>query len=198
AFQGLDRPLPQHPPLHGRVQLLHRSAEHEDHGRVREDRSELPAGDGGGEEHEPRRGAAAVLLLLRSRRENDEPRRRPMKKNRRGLTRREFVKVTGTGALAAGVGANFLFPARAAAQQKTLKIIQWSHFVPAWDTWFNGTYTKEWGQKNNTNVIVDNINLVDLPARAASEVSAKKGHDLFMFLSPPAAYENSTIDMSHV
>jgi len=119
-------------------------------------------------------------------------------KGRRGLTRREFAKVTGAGALGAGIGANFLFPERAAAQQKTLKILQWSHFVPAWDTWFNGTYTKEWGQKNNTNVIVDNINLVDLGARAASEVSAKKGHDLFMFLSPPAAYEPQVIDMAHV
>lgn len=122
-----------------------------------------------------------------------------MSKNRkRGLTRREFGKLTGAGALATGVGANFLFPARAAAQQKTLKIIQWSHFVPSWDTWFNGTYTKEWGQKNDTNVIVDNINLVDLAARAASEVSAKKGHDIFMFLSPPASYEQQVIDMTHV
>jgi multiple sugar transport system substrate-binding protein len=122
-----------------------------------------------------------------------------MKRNRaRGLTRRQFAKVTGAGALGAGIGANFLFPARAAAQQKTLKIIQWSHFVPAWDTWFNNTYVKEWGQKNDTNVIVDNINLVDLPARAASEASAKKGHDLFMFLSPPASYEPQVIDMSHV
>jgi multiple sugar transport system substrate-binding protein len=120
------------------------------------------------------------------------------KKRDRGLTRRDFAKITGAGAIGAGIGANFLFPARAAAQQKTLKIIQWSHFVPAWDTWFNGTYTKEWGQKNNTNVIVDNINLVDLPARAASEVSAKKGHDIFMFLSPPAAYEPQVIDMTHV
>jgi multiple sugar transport system substrate-binding protein len=120
------------------------------------------------------------------------------KKQKRGLTRRDFVKVTGTGALAAGVGANFLFPERAAAQQKTLKILQWSHFVPAWDTWFNGTYTKEWGQKNNTNVIVDNIGVVDLPARGAAEASAKKGHDLFMFLSPPAAYESQVIDMTHV
>jgi len=122
-----------------------------------------------------------------------------MRKNRaRGLTRRQFAKVTGAGALGAGIGANFLFPERAAAQQKTLKIIQWSHFVPAWDTWFNNTYVKEWGQKNDTNVIVDNINLVDLPARAASEASAKKGHDLFMFLSPPASYEPQVIDMTHV
>ncbi|MEO8585593.1 MAG: carbohydrate ABC transporter substrate-binding protein, partial [Acidobacteriota bacterium] len=117
----------------------------------------------------------------------------------RGITRRTFTKLAGGGALAAGaVGPAFLFPQRAEAQMKTLKIIQWSHFVPAWDTWFNGTYIKEWGAKNNTNVIVDNINLVDLPARAASEVSAKKGHDLFMFLSPPAAYESQVIDMSNV
>ena len=120
------------------------------------------------------------------------------KKRNRGMTRREFGKLAGASALATGVGANFLFPERAAAQQKTLKIIQWSHFVPAWDTWFNNTYTKEWGQKNNTNVIVDNINLVDLPARAASEVSAKKGHDIFMFLSPPASYEPQVIDMTNV
>src|ERR1700751_1536128 len=120
------------------------------------------------------------------------------KKRRGGISRREFVKLAGTGALAAGVGPAFLFPRRAQAQEKNLTILQWSHFVPAYDTWFNGTFTKAWGQKNNTNVVVDNINLVDLGARAASEVSAQKGHDLFMFLSPPAAYENVTIDMSHV
>ena len=41
-----------------------------------------------------------------------------------GMTRRQFTKLTGAGAAAAGLGANFLFPARAAAQQKTLKILQ--------------------------------------------------------------------------
>ena len=116
------------------------------------------------------------------------------KKDKEGLTRRQFVKVTGTGALAAGVGANFLFPARAAAQQKTLRIIQWSHFVPGYDKWFDNTYTKEWGAKNNTNVVVDHISIAEINARAAAEVSAKKGHDLFMFLSPPAAYEKQVVD----
>ena len=122
------------------------------------------------------------------------------RKKHQGLSRRDFVKLAGSGALALGATSApaFLSPERAAAQQKTLKILQWSHFVPAWDTWFNNTFTKEWGQKNNTIVIVDNINLVDLSARAASEVSAKKGHDLFMFLSPPAAYEQQTIDMTPV
>ncbi len=119
-------------------------------------------------------------------------------KKSRGLTRREFVKLTGAGAVAAGAGPYFLFPERAQAQQKTLKIAQWSHFIPEYDKWFNNVYTKQWGQKNNTNVTVDNISTPELPARAAAEVSAKKGHDLFMFLSPPAAYEPQTLDLTNV
>jgi multiple sugar transport system substrate-binding protein len=120
------------------------------------------------------------------------------KKTRRGLTRREFAKLTGAGALATGVGANFLFPERAAAQQKTLKIVQWSHFVPGYDKWFDNTYTKQWGEKNNINVVVDHIAIGEINARAAAEVAAKKGHDLFMFLSPPAAYEKQVIDHAEI
>ena len=115
-------------------------------------------------------------------------------KRRGGLTRRQFAKITGAGAAAAGLGANFLFPARAAAQEKTLKILQWSHFVPGYDKWFDNTYTKEWGARNGTNVLVDHIAIGEINARAAAEVSARKGHDLFMFLAPPAAYEKQTID----
>jgi len=124
------------------------------------------------------------------------------RKKRDGISRREFVKATGGGALAlgaAGLGPAFLFPERALAQQKTLRILQWSHFVPAYDTqWFDTVFTKEWGQKHNTNVIVDHISLNEIPARAAAEVSAKKGHDLLMFLSPPAAYESQVIDHGEI
>ena len=34
-----------------------------------------------------------------------------------------------------------------------------------------------WGQRNDTEVIVDHVNLAELPARAAAEVSAQSGHD---------------------
>src|ERR1043166_5525538 len=121
------------------------------------------------------------------------------KKKGKGVSRRAFIKLAGASGIAAGaLGPAFLFPERSGAQQKTLKIGQWSHFVPAYDTWFDNTFCKQWGQKHNTNVVVDHINLNELPARAASEVSAKKGHDLFMFLSPPAAFEDQVIDMTHV
>ncbi len=114
-----------------------------------------------------------------------------MPKNRSpGLTRREFVKIAGVGAAAAAG----LVPGKGRAQQKTLKIMQWSHFVPAYDKWFDGEFCKQWGQKNDTNVIVDHISIGEINARAAAEVAAQRGHDLFMFLSPPAAYEKQVID----
>ncbi len=114
----------------------------------------------------------------------------------RGLTRREVIRTATAAGVAASVGP-FLHvkPARAA---KTLKIIQWSHFVPGYDKWFNNEYTKEWGKKNDTEVIVDNINLALLESRAAAEVSAQKGHDLFFFLLPPSVFEDQVVPMNDV
>src|SRR4051812_38934164 len=113
-----------------------------------------------------------------------------MQKPIRSVSRRQFVKTLGAGALAAGAApAVFTRRAYGQAPRKTLKIAQWSHFVPEYDKWFDTVFCKQWGDKNNTDVIVDHINVNELPARAASEVAAKKGHDLFGFLSPPAAFE---------
>jgi multiple sugar transport system substrate-binding protein len=107
------------------------------------------------------------------------------------------VKAAGAGALAAS-GIAGLAPRRARAQEKTLKIVQWSHFVPGYDKWFDGVFCKAWGEKHSTRVVVDHISIGEINARAAAEVSAKKGHDLFMFLSPPAAYEAQAIDHSEI
>ena len=114
----------------------------------------------------------------------------------RKLSRREFVKGAGV-ALAAGAipvvacGPRGKQPAPA---KKTLKILQWSHFIPAYDRWFDGVYTKEWGEKNGTVVTVDHMASTEVAARGAAEVAARKGHDAFLFLSPPAAYEAHVID----
>ena len=110
-----------------------------------------------------------------------------------GITRRKFIKTAATGAALATSG-GLIFPRYGAAQQKTLKILQWVHFVPGYDKWFNETYVKEWGQKNDTQVIVDNIGLAGINARAAAEVSAQKGHDLFLFNWPKPDMEEQVID----
>jgi multiple sugar transport system substrate-binding protein len=115
------------------------------------------------------------------------------------FSRRQFIQATGAGALAAGLGANIIVPGRGhGAAKKTLKILQWVHFVPAYDKWFNEKYVKEWGQKNDTEVTVDNIGIAGISARAAAEVSAQKGHDLFLFNWPPPFFEEQVVDMKDV
>ncbi|MBP6020006.1 MAG: extracellular solute-binding protein [Burkholderiaceae bacterium] len=106
--------------------------------------------------------------------------------------RRRVLKVVGAVGLASITGPYFIRNAHAA--KNTLKILQWNHFVPAYDQWFDNTYVKEWGQKNDTDVVVDHVGIPALATRAAAEVSAQQGHDLFMFLSPPPVYEDQVID----
>lgn len=114
------------------------------------------------------------------------------------LSRREFVKLAGAGAAAAA--APFVWVPKISAQaRRTLRIIQWSHFVPAYDVWFD-RFAKEWGLNHNppVDVVVDHISFADLVPRATAEVAAQQGHDLFMFISPPAAFEPEVVDMADV
>ena len=107
------------------------------------------------------------------------------------LSRREFVS-------SAALGPFVLFPGRAAAQRKTLKIAQWTHFVPGYNEWFANVYAKEWGRQHDTNVVVDQIPADQINARAAAEVAAGQGHDLFMFPWPPAIYHRQAIDHTEI
>jgi multiple sugar transport system substrate-binding protein len=113
------------------------------------------------------------------------------------ISRRQFIKTGLAGAALAGAG-DLVFPRFGAAQKKKLTILQWVHFVPGYDKWFIDKYTKEWGAKNDTEVVVDTISLAQLNARAAAEVSAKKGHDLFMFLWPKPDMEDQVIDHKEI
>src|SRR5213082_713283 len=92
---------------------------------------------------------------------------------RKRIDRREFV-TTATGAAAAVA---FGPTIRIRRRQKTLKILQWSHFVPSYDVWFD-KYAKDWGTAKGVEVTVDHISLADLGTRANAEVAAQQGHDL--------------------
>jgi multiple sugar transport system substrate-binding protein len=127
------------------------------------------------------------------------------RERREWLTRRELLRRAGLGTAVLLYSGAAPKTAVAGASKyahqgakHTLKIIQWRHFVPAYDTWFDNVYTKVWGQHNDTDVVVDHINLTDLPARAASEVAARSGHDLFQHLSPPSSYEDQVISMKDI
>jgi multiple sugar transport system substrate-binding protein len=130
-----------------------------------------------------------------------------MAEDRQGLTRRDLVKRGAAGAFAVSMFGGIAerassFPGVLKHRHRQLKgslsIMQWAHFVPAYDQWLDNTYVKQWGEKNDIEVKIDHINNALLPATAASEVAAQKGHDLFQFLFPPAALEKQTIPMNDV
>jgi len=122
-----------------------------------------------------------------------------------GLSRRTLLKRAGVGAAALGVGGatapySFAGPLKYKGRwlKGDLNIIQWIHFVPDYDTWFDKTWITQWGQKNDVQVNVDHIANTQLSARAAAEVAAQSGHDIFGFLSPPAAYEDQVINHASI
>ncbi|MDQ3945119.1 MAG: extracellular solute-binding protein [Actinomycetota bacterium] len=77
---------------------------------------------------------------------------------------------------------------------RTLRIAQWGHLVPAYDDWFDNDYTKRWGDQHDVEVVVDHLPFAQLRNRADVEVAAQRGHDIFGFVSPPPIYEDEVID----
>ena len=77
-----------------------------------------------------------------------------------------------------------------------LRIMQWAHFVPAYDTWLDNTYVKQWGEANDTEVKVDHINNALLYSTGASQVAAQSGHDLFWFISPPSTFQKQVVPVT--
>lgn len=113
-----------------------------------------------------------------------------------GISRRRMIQATGAAGLAA-VAAT-LFPMRPAlAAGRTLKLLQWSHFVPSYDKWFD-QFAKSWGEANNITVVVDHINISDLVTTTASEMSANSGHDLIELGPEAAQFSPNVLDMADV
>lgn len=112
-------------------------------------------------------------------------------------SRRRLLTRTCSIALAAGAGPT-IRPGRASAQPRTLRIMQWRHFVPGYDEWFNGTFANEWGETNDTRVIVDNVGFGEIATRTAAQIQARRGHDLIQFVTPHATYRDHLLDHQDV
>lgn len=119
-------------------------------------------------------------------------------KSLQNASRRRFIKTAATAAVATCVAPAILRTAKANSSRNTLKIMQWNHFVPGFDRWFNDEYIKAWGEKNDTEVIVTNVGMSSINSRAKAEVAAQRGHDMVLFLSPPPSFEQHAIDHADV
>src|SRR5215218_1812146 len=124
----------------------------------------------------------------------------------RSFSRRSLLKTTGAAGVAAALPLSTRLAIEASALQATptrniagteLKILQWSHFVPAYDAWFDA-FAQAWGEANDVAVTVDHINTAEIPTTIAGEISAGEGHDLVEHISSLAQYEKAMLDMTDV
>jgi multiple sugar transport system substrate-binding protein len=114
--------------------------------------------------------------------------------SQRSVSRREFNKLA---AGAAAVVPFLLCSGRALASRKQLKVAKWQHFLPQFDAWFEAT-AKEWGRQHDILVTIDEIPVEKIGPAAAAEVTAGKGHDVFIFPWPPAQYHQHAIDHGEI
>jgi multiple sugar transport system substrate-binding protein len=82
--------------------------------------------------------------------------------------------------------------------RKTLRILQRTHFVPAYDAWFSGKYAREWGEKHDVDVVVDTVDTASLDGIAAGEQVHRRGHDLIAFPWPRPFFEADVIDHAEI
>ncbi len=114
-------------------------------------------------------------------------------------TRRQFM-IRGGKLVAAATAATAVGPTvftRDVRAASTLKILQWSHFVPAYDAWFD-PWAKKWGATKGIEVTVDHVGFADVVPRATADVAAQSGHDIHMFIGLGSAFEEHVIDLTDV
>ena len=124
----------------------------------------------------------------------------PIPTEHASVSRRGFLKVAGGGV--AGSSLLTMLAARQAPAQikgTTLRILTWSHYIPAYDVWFD-KWSAQWGEKNGVKVKVDHIPHLEIPARMAAEFAAGAGHDIINNNSTILArlYYKSLLDLTDV
>lgn len=80
----------------------------------------------------------------------------------------------------------------------TLKLLQWSSFVPAADDEIK-RQAAEWGKQHNVQVTIETVNGNDLQAKASAAVESKSGPDIIqMQYNWPWLYESACVDVSQI
>jgi multiple sugar transport system substrate-binding protein len=81
----------------------------------------------------------------------------------------------------------------------SVKVLMRSHFVPAYDTWFD-KWADDWGAKNKVTVEHDHILSGQLPPKLAAEFAASAGHDIYVVTrsADTALYSRQLLDVSDI
>jgi len=123
--------------------------------------------------------------------------------SRAALSRRSVLRGAGVAGMAAYLGSRATAGAATLVQSTpttnisgtTLRILQWQHFVPTFDTWLD-TFVAEWEQETGVDVQLDRINTADVSSTFAAEIAAGSGHDIVEHIASLPQYEKAVVDMT--
>ncbi|MGH2538717.1 MAG: hypothetical protein ACRDHL_15110, partial [Candidatus Promineifilaceae bacterium] len=74
-----------------------------------------------------------------------------------------------------------------------LRILQWSHFVPRYDEWFD-PFAQEWGTSRGVDITVDHIDQAQLIATLTAAIDAGEGPDLVELIIAPSLFVEGVHD----
>ncbi len=78
-----------------------------------------------------------------------------------------------------------------------LRLLQWSHFVPQYDTWID-PFAEAWGEANGVEVTVDHIALGEIPAALTAAIAAGEGPTIVEVVFAPASFIEGLHDLTDV
>ena len=78
-----------------------------------------------------------------------------------------------------------------------LHLLQWSHFVPNYDKWFD-QFAQTWGEDNGVEVTVDHINLADLGPTLTAALDAGEGPTMVELVIAPSLFVEGVHDLTDV
>lgn len=76
-------------------------------------------------------------------------------------------------------------------------IVQWSHFVPQYDVWFD-PFLEAWGEANNVDVSVDHVDIPTTTATLSAAIEAGEGPTMVEVLFAPSAFVEGIQDLTDV
>lgn len=119
------------------------------------------------------------------------------------MSRRQVLRAAGGGLAAVSAGSALAAcsggPVASGSSKGSLNLLLWSHFVPAFDTYFD-KWAKQWGDKNHVDVSVDHVQTQTVVTHFSSEVAAGTGHDLVQLQADtqPAIFAPHLADLTDV
>jgi multiple sugar transport system substrate-binding protein len=78
-----------------------------------------------------------------------------------------------------------------------LHILQWSHFVPQYDKWFD-PFAQNWGESQGVEVTVDHIDQAQLIATLSAAIDAGEGPTLVELIIAPSLFVEGVHDLTDV